>query len=95
LDLWADFQRRHRIPVIFSRTEGIERGILATLGGTFREEAQITADQTAKILSGKPVREIPVEQLTRIEVGINLKAAKELGIKVPESVLVRADRIVR
>jgi putative ABC transport system substrate-binding protein len=70
-------------------------GILATLGGSTAERAQIVADQTAKILRGRPVSEIPVEQETRIEVGINLKTAKELGITVPQSVLVRADRVVQ
>jgi putative ABC transport system substrate-binding protein len=93
-ELMANFQRVHRIPVISFTPTVVERGVLAGLGGTLKEVLQIAADQTAKILSGKPVREIPVEQLTRIEVGINLKAAKELGIRVPESVLVRADKIV-
>jgi putative ABC transport system substrate-binding protein len=94
IDLLYDLQRVHRIPVVWTETGGVERGILAGLGGTWQEQAQITADQTATIFRGTPVGEIPIQRLTRIVVAINLKAAKELGITVPQSVLDGADIVV-
>jgi len=94
VDLLCDLQRVYRIPVVWTEAEGVERGLLAGLGGTWDEQAQITADQTAAIFRGTPVGEIPVQRFTRIAIAINLKAAKELGITVPQSALNSADVVL-
>jgi putative tryptophan/tyrosine transport system substrate-binding protein len=94
IDLLYDLQRVYRIPVVWTETEGVERGLLAGLGGTWQEQAQITADQTAAIFRGTPIGEVPIQRLTRISVAINLRAAKELGITVPDSALNSADKVI-
>ena len=83
-----------RLPAVYGESEFVEAGGLmfygASLVGMYREAA-VYAD---KILKGAKPETLPVEQPTKLDLVINLKAAKAMGITIPRSVLVRADRVL-
>jgi len=84
-------------PVFLGETSGISRGAIGSVGMNYRALGEITAGMVADILEGTPVNEIkPVigyEVLDDLIVVVNRKAAAEMGVELPESVLDRADRI--
>lgn len=90
----ADNALRLRIPHAGGSLANAEAGSLfsysASLSGTFRQ----AASHAARILKGASPGELPIEQPTVIEFVINLKTAKALGIKIPPSLLFRADRVI-
>ena len=90
----AALTREHRLPSIFGLAEYPEAGGLLSYGINISEEYRRGADYVDKVLKGANPGDLPVEQPTRFELVINLKTAKALGIKVPQTVLLRADRII-
>ena len=88
------WQGSRRVPVITGFKEDVESGYLASLGSSRVEEWQFAAELTAGILKGGDPATMAVQQLTRIEVAVNLRTARDLGIKIPKSVLLRADRVI-
>jgi putative ABC transport system substrate-binding protein len=90
----ADSALRLRIPAAFASMQGVEAGGLlsysASLSGLYRQ----AASHAARILNGTNPAELPVEQPTKFELVINLKTAKALGLKIPQAVLIRADRVI-
>ena len=91
----ADNALRLRIPLASGSLAGAEAGSLfsysASLSGSFRQ----AASYAARILKGANPAELPIEQPTKFELAINLKTAKALGIKFPQSVLVRANEVIQ
>ena len=83
-----------RIPTMYPASFWSNVGALASYGADQYTQGRQAARLAHKILTGTPPREIPVELPDRIELIINLKTAKRLGLKVPPSVLLRADRVV-
>lgn len=83
-----------RLPGVFFASEFVEAGGLLSYGESMAEGYRRAASYVSKIARGAKPGELPIEQPTRFEVVINLKTAKALGIKVPQSVLLRADRVI-
>jgi putative ABC transport system substrate-binding protein len=83
-----------RLPAIYQWPDTAEEGGLLGYGPRFSEFLRQWARQLAKVLEGAKPAELPVEQPTKFELVINLKAAKALGLTIPESLLVRADRVI-
>ena len=83
-----------RIPTIFQWPETAEAGALLAYGPRFTEVYRQRARIVAKVLRGGRPTEIPVEQPTRFELAINLKAARALGAEVPASLVLRADKVI-
>ena len=90
----ADAALRHRLPMIFPFGVQAEAGGLVSYGAKFVDLLHRLAIFIDKILKGAKPSDLPVEQPTTFELIINLKTAKALGITFPQSILVRADRVI-
>ena len=84
-----------RLPAIYPWVEEAEEGGFITYGPRLRQiYREVMAQQLVKLLRGTKIADIPVEQPTKFELVFNLKTAKAMGIAVPESLLVRADKVI-
>jgi putative ABC transport system substrate-binding protein len=90
----ADFAIRNRLPSAFTLQEFVEAGGLVSYAIDWRPTVARSADYIDRILRGAEPGELPVDLPSRYETAVNLKTAKALGLTVPQSVLVRADRVI-
>jgi len=86
---------RHRVPAIVGGRALLEAGGLMALANDVNDQGARVAAMIDKVLRGTKPADIPIEQPTRFELGINLKTAKALGITVPQTMLLRADEVIR
>jgi putative ABC transport system substrate-binding protein len=93
-DLVIALAERFRLPAIYSYRFFIKSGGLASYGFEGLEQFQAAATYVDRILRGAKPSELPLQLPTRYQLVINLKAAKAIGLSVPESFLSRADEIV-
>jgi ABC-type uncharacterized transport system, periplasmic component len=91
----AEAVTAHRLPSIALFRSQAEAGLLMTYGPSLREEFRSAAIYVDNILKGGNPSEMPVEQPTKFELVINLRAAQALGITMPQSMLLRADEVIR
>ena len=90
----AELAKKHRLPTIFARRENVEAGGLLSYGPSLSDQFRRVASYVDKILGGAKPADLPVEQPTKIELVINLKTAKALGLTIPYSVRLRADEMI-
>lgn len=90
----GDFASANRLPTVCEWRELAKAGCLLSYGPNVVEYSQRNAAQIDKIFKGTPVGELPVEQMTRFELVVNLTTAKALGIAIPQSTLLRADELI-
>jgi putative ABC transport system substrate-binding protein len=83
-----------RLPTIYQVTGYVEMGGLLTYGPNFIEMMRQAAIYVDKILNGANAADLPVEQATRLELQVNLKTAKALGLTIPDSIIARADKVI-
>jgi ABC-type uncharacterized transport system substrate-binding protein len=86
---------KNRLPVIYHRTEFVEAGGLMSYATSFTDLSHRAATYVDKILKGAKPADLPVEQPTKFELVINLKTAKQIGLNIPQSVLYRADKVIK
>ncbi len=91
----VDLAAKHRLPATYARPEFIDAGGLMYYGTNYNDLYRRAATYVDKILKGAKPADLPVEQPTKFEFIINLKAAKQIGLTIPHKVLARADRIIR
>ena len=84
-----------RIPAIFGAREFVDAGGMMSYGPNYASNYRQAAGYVAKVLAGATPANLPVEQPTRFEFVINVAAAKVLGIRIPQSLLLAADDVVR
>ena len=90
----ADLAIKKRLPSMSEGSEFVEAGGLMSYAANDAESFRRAAVYVDKILKGAKPADLPVEQPTKFEFVINLKAAKQIGLTIPPNVLVRADRVI-
>jgi len=86
--------REKRLPGLFHETNLCDKGGTFCYGQNYREVGQMMAKVVQRILAGRSPKDQPVENYTKIELVLNLRTAKQIGVALPQNVLLRADRVV-
>jgi len=86
---------KHRLPATYTRPEFIDAGGLTYYGTNYNDLFRRAATYVDKILKGAKPADLPIEQPTKFELIVNLNAAKQIGLKIPQRVLARADRVIK
>jgi len=90
-----DFAAKNRLPAIYHYSEFVEAGGLMSYGPDNTDVSRRAAVFVDKILKGAKPADLPVQQATKFEFLVNLKAAKQIGLIIPPNVLARADKVIR
>jgi putative tryptophan/tyrosine transport system substrate-binding protein len=91
----AELAAKHRLPAIYPQKEFVDEGGLMFYGADFADLFRRSASYVDKILKGAKPADLPVQQATKFEFVINLKAAKQIGLTIPGRVLERANKVVK
>jgi putative ABC transport system substrate-binding protein len=91
----AEVVRNTKLPSIFPYREYHAPGALMSYGPSMKDVGRRVARYVDKILKGTKPTDLPIEQLSQYELIIDLRVARELGIKVPQELLYRADEVIR
>ena len=90
----ADLAAQNRLPSLFFMRQFVHEGGLIAYGANLEDQYRRAARYVAKIFEGARPADLPVEQPTKFDLVINLKTAKALGIKIPETILLRANEVI-
>jgi len=86
---------KHRLPAIYPEKGFVDEGGLMSYGADYDDLYRRAAVYVDKILKGAKPADLPVQQATKFEFIINLKAAKQIGLTIPNRVLERANQVIR
>jgi len=91
----ADLAIKYRLPTVSGTIEAAAAGMLMSYGPNFPESYRRAATYVDKILKGAKPADIAVERSTKFELVVNLKTAKQIGVTIPQMVLVKADKVIK
>ena len=91
----VELASKHRLPAIYPQKEFVDEGGLMSYGADFDDLYRRVAVYVDKILKGAKPADLPVQQATKFEFVINLKAAKQIGLTIPPDVLARANKVIK
>ena len=91
----VDFALKSRLPSVYQNSEAVDAGGLLFYGADVADSYRRVAYYVDRILKGAKPADLPVEQPTKFELVINLKTAKQIGLTIPQSMLYRADRVIK
>jgi len=91
----ADLSLKHRLPAITGPKEVADAGLLMSYGASFTESYRRAATYVDKILKGAKPGDMPIERPTKFDFVVNLRTAKQIGVLVPQSMLYRADTVIK
>src|SRR5262245_27662809 len=92
--LIIDVARVKRLPTMFEEVGIVAKGALAGYGHSFYENGRTSAKYVQRILAGTSPKNLPVDNLYKIQFAINLRTAREIGLTIPPSLLLRADQVI-
>jgi putative ABC transport system substrate-binding protein len=92
--LLVDFAAQVRLPAIYAASQFVDAGALITYGPNYEDLYRRAAQYVDKILKGAKPADLPVEQPTKFDFVVNMKTAKALGIKISNSILVQATKVI-
>ena len=90
----ASLALRYAVPTVFDDRPFVAAGGLMSYVGSFYDSYRLAGVYTGRILKGEKPAELPVQQGTKVELYINLKTAKALGLNVPNTLVGRADEVI-
>jgi putative ABC transport system substrate-binding protein len=93
--LIIDTARVKRFPTMFIDYNSVTKGGLASYSASRHEVGRLSAKYVQRIFTGVNPKDLPVEGNDKIELIINLKTAKQIGLTIPQSVLFRADKVIK
>jgi putative ABC transport system substrate-binding protein len=89
------FTLKSRLPSMYNNREAVDAGGLMSYGADLVDSYRRVAYFVDKILTGAKPADLPVEQPTKFELVINVKTAKQIGLTIPQSMLYRADKVIK
>ena len=90
----VDLAAKNRLPAVYTTREFVDLGGFMACGPNIAELFRRAATYVDRILKGAKPGDLPIEQPTKFELVVNLKTAKALGLTIPQSILLRADRVI-